>query len=1166
MSPECYAGYSVVSGTFITMLPQWYSQVVTIIFIAIDLLLVNSQHCSWLVDVTTFEEPFRQTSVIHDDVELVSLQNFLENQFEVKTMQPLYQEVYKAFPYYIRLQITCGQTISSSKARTVAQQGLSPKVTITYDSNHITGHLSSILYNVEHGALVDLAYLEFGDCDFEMCQPSWIVPLPFLYHTTKMQVKIDLPGHDTIVPDSLVVYLNGYYPDHEQGPIFFRDENSTHMLLRQLQSSHHHYAIQTVTLSTASLLVGGFENSHQMILTEDGFKTILTMEIRLNSQDFVCPYSSAHVKSIATLLDRLLFNTAAGIFEVFASYETLKMVELPTRQLNLPARCYKKMVVVEYAFNSVTHVLAVSTDNQVFDATLMFGEALQFERVHDANGHDPCQLHGGSDCSVVSAGLSGTEDNLYLFLIKSSSNYSVIQMKDSMMTIVPVVESSIDLHGSTNLYLQDASLTTYQSPHLFVWGNVILHSNDLGRSISQLHQYTSTANISLFISSPNTPHFAMLNQLNEIWYGLTGDTVSLVRLRPSAGWSLLHSLPTNEHSYEFWEEASTVSVFYDSETVLQELILFEEDGILHLEPHIVPVGKILQHHMFLTNFEINSIDRSKNMTMFVQSRCPFTEHWFEYHDSASYERLEWFLFNTPHLTWASQVHTANSLKVYQGIVQQMISQNEQDLLQAYSHTDHDPFAKWHRRREDHILYYDYMYRNKLLTSGVHVSATEYEKVYDTGYMLYNQLPRQIYIDLHGIYTFSLILAIDSTELSAFRNLEHLRVSVLLSSYSLLHIHTQKHVSYVNNTVKYEVTLIEQGKLEHQEEPGEHLHPITMLLQVWNSNFKCIDPFHVDDAPQGTYSMSVMLGCPPAVKLVFDVASTLDYLVETRQTPYDCPHPQPEMHCFYYGHTFHPVFKLVDLTTGVANNFSSLYTLTVIGGSENSIDDITIFSEEEIQLYNAQENIGSLIWMPLNEESRGNKSIAVFSSEYNGILWQCQDGSPCANVPTNFPWSPEYFFLIEISNWDVGRESTYCGYKMQFIVKVHGLQISFYRSLRIIALAFLFFIVGSGLYMWCRDDNWKNWKHIKSFAFNKNRIVPVIKESSSSVSDVESATESDSGSSSSERVMEVVEGNPEILRMMTPSGVIRFPNNDDEGTSTGQAMTTKKMNLLFVVQE
>ncbi|XP_071963930.1 cation channel sperm-associated protein subunit gamma 1-like [Antedon mediterranea] len=1147
------------------MIWWWYIQVFTLVVTNLLWDPVCGQPCSWLVDVTTFEEPFRQTTFIRDDKQLVSLKDFLENQFEAKNMQPSIQELYKAYPYYIRVQVLCGQNISVSEARTLVQQGLIPKVTISYDSNHIDGHQSSVLNNIEYGALIDLDCFEFGECGFDICRPSWIVPLPFLYHTTKMQVKVDLPGYNAITPKSLVVYINGYSPNNEGSLIHFCHDNATEDLLQQIKTRQAHYSIQTVTLSTASLLIGGFESTNQIILTEDAFQTLSTIEIQLELEDFVCPGNSSHIKGAATIPDRLIFNTAAGIVEIFGSYEAMKATELPTSELNQPARCYSRMVVVEYAFNSVKHVLAISEENHVYDSPITFGEALHFARVNDSHGQDPCQHYGGSDCLVISVGLSGIEDNLYLFLIQSSSNYSLIQMKDSIMTTIPISEKIAESHDSTNLYLCELSLTTYQSTHMFIWGSVILHSNDLGRTIRQLNQYTSISNITLFVSSPNTPHFAILNQLNEVWYGLIGDNVSLMKLKPSSGWSLVHSLANNYHSKELWDVSSTVSIFYDSETVLHELVLFENNGVLYLESHVIPIGRILQHHEFLENLQLFPVDRSKPTPIVYQSRCPFTELSFVYHNRAKYERLEWFQFNAPHLAWQSQIHTADSVKVYQGIVQQMTLQNEQNLLQPYSHTD--PFAKWLSRRQDNTLYNDYMFRNKLLTYGVHVSPTEYKKLYDQDDIMSDQLPRRIFLDLFDSYTFSLVLAIDKSELTVFRNLENLRVSVSLSNYSLVHVHTDRQTSYVNNTVTYEITLMDQGQIQHQEAPGQHHHPVTMLLQVWNSNFKCVNPYTVDnDAPQGTYSMSVKLGCPPALKLVFDMASTLEQLVTMHQKPYDCAHPQPDMHCFYYDHPFHPVFKLVDLATGNSTNFTSDYTLTVIGGSETSIDDIKMFSTQDILRHNSQENAGSLIWIPLDEESRGDGSIPIFSHLHNGIVWRCQDESPCSNVPVQFPFSPEYYFLIEVSNWDVGKETTNCGYKIQFIIKVHGLQISFYRSLRIMGFTFLVLILTCGLYLWCKEDDWKNWKCISNVIFSKNVVIPVVEESSSSILHVDdSSQESDAESSSSEHLMEVVEGNPEILKMITPSGVIHFSTIEEEDTTTSET-TQNHQQVLSILHE
>ena len=66
------------------------------------------------------------------------------------------------------------------------------------------------------------------------------------------------------------------------------------------------------------------------------------------------------------------------------------------------------------------------------------------------------------------------------------------------------------------------------------------------------------------------------------------------------------------------------------------------------------------------------------------------------------------------------------------------------------------------------------------------------------------------------------------------------------------------------------------------------------------------------------------------------------------------------------------------------------------------------------LYSAKDE--TLMWIPIEGDiPLTNDSAVIFNHQHNGVLWSCQQHSACSDVPLRFPYAPEYYFLIEVSN-------------------------------------------------------------------------------------------------------------------------------------------------------
>eukprot|EP00058_Branchiostoma_floridae_P027673 XP_002613164.1 hypothetical protein BRAFLDRAFT_73083 [Branchiostoma floridae] len=148
----------------------------------------------------------------------------------------------------------------------------------------------------------------------------------------------------------------------------------------------------------------------------------------------------------------------------------------------------------------------------------------------------------------------------------------------------------------------------------------------------------------------------------------------------------------------------------------------------------------------------------------------------------------------------------------------------------------------------------------------------------------------------------------------------------------------------------------------------------MLSEPWNAPLNC---FHQEKA-QGVLSTRVMLGCPLSVKVLFDSATSLPYSI----TKYSCRQTDPDIPCFYLNKAFRPFFKVNDLVTRTSVEYKGNYTLLLIGGGWNSLSNVEMWSQEQVELYNPHfREDAPAMWWP------GSSVLAtdrIFSQNQNAI--------------------------------------------------------------------------------------------------------------------------------------------------------------------------------------
>uniref|UniRef100_A0A8C6VLQ8 Cation channel sperm-associated protein subunit gamma n=1 Tax=Naja naja TaxID=35670 RepID=A0A8C6VLQ8_NAJNA len=159
-------------------------------------------------------------------------------------------------------------------------------------------------------------------------------------------------------------------------------------------------------------------------------------------------------------------------------------------------------------------------------------------------------------------------------------------------------------------------------------------------------------------------------------------------------------------------------------------------------------------------------------------------------------------------------------------------------------------------------------------------------------------------------------------------------------------------------------------------------------------------------PQGIDALEIHIGCPPGKRLAFDITYTKNYTTEKNKRYFDCVVPDPEMPCFYFSDVFFPFFLIQDMVTGDSGRFHD--------SKPRDMKQLILGS-----------HLGQNLFFPFR--------------------WICQKDSPCYDIVPQSMATPDYFFVIKVSNRGVDQ-TTYCDYALEFIVHIHGLRLSPTRAL------------------------------------------------------------------------------------------------------------------------
>ncbi|XP_078592712.1 cation channel sperm-associated auxiliary subunit gamma-like isoform X1 [Branchiostoma floridae x Branchiostoma japonicum] len=1047
----------------------------------------------WWVDEIRYSH-LTESVAVQSSTPLVPVGNVWKD-LGVQNVVSELQDDYSAFPYWLRIQVKQNNKVSHSAARYLALRGITPVVRfLPRASPRVDNSLPSGSMEL-HGALIDQADWKVdhdnSSCYF-LCEPAWLVPLPMDNYTSLPRVEV-LGGGDAVLMKML---SEGVHIHHFHSQLLeFPDAlgNKSDLSVSDLATWDPYHAVH-IPLLSPSIIMTGFGNSTLGVFTSDQFETHNVIQFRIPSRqetNLCSDWTSAPPTIFSNLMfpGSLLLATSAGV------------VQYPLGEYANTTKCVSKLIGPSDPLSGRFQVLGIGGepdkgDVLVADMTDSKYQAIDFVELVDHRNLSYCAVLDRtgdySACTLVDAAISPVTNQTFLFLVltndmNADKHYHVMQFigepgqgtweelsvisdklpPKSQFDHFTWLTSDVQDQGQDQLTLTGMSFLGMVSQGLYLWGSAVLYSEDAGRTLWWLHTFMSNSTVTQLVPSGDGA-FAFLTDSQELWYGMAGTT-RLVKLRPSEGWSLAESfgdLQICSHN------TSTLAIFMDINSELREVLTIVTNNSVQISSQTIPVIDILQHQTYLTGIQkmqtaLAGTTDVDNFPVTIPRSCPYSFMQLEIPDIQHNSDMKKFNIRPARISYYRPVHTSDSLAVYSGMVHYMTHYKPPQEW-AYSLAAINNFQNLLAAHENVQDYYTYMYSTRNI-KDVFLSLEDYQEPHSNASA--TQFPQHIFLDTKASFIVYIRMNLHpahpkDTETYEHTSMDHLQLSVWVSEPTLLDVTANKTVFYHNSSVLYQITVADTGVYKQQHPPGEKLQAVSLQMQPWNAPLNC---FH-QEKTQGVLSTRVMLGCPLSVKVLFDSATSLPYSI----TKYSCRQTDPDIPCFYLNKAFRPFFKVNDLVTRTSIEYKGNYTLLLIGGGWNSLSNVEMWSQEQVELYNPHfREDAPAMWWP------GSSVLAtdrIFSQNQNAISWIWPMDSPWCQLVPNMGAVPEYYLLFRFSNKGVDS-STNCEHTLQFYIRVYGNPVHYSFKIALLFATFVFGLLAAITYYLCHRNDAKLWNKV-----------------------------------------------------------------------------------------
>ncbi|XP_077192649.1 cation channel sperm-associated auxiliary subunit gamma-like isoform X2 [Paroedura picta] len=993
------------------------------------------------------------------DRELFFKQESLKNQHEIfkelvdSAIDPNDKNAhYLGFPYYLKVNLSCTHQDSARAVRKAHYSGLIPIVTIAFQEPVHSVRQKPELLEIEMKAA---PYKIPGNCDSEdLCEMCWYTPMPIMNGSVVMTATVrsnNLGFH--MRGRRVFMNINGYVKEIHSRPEFSIGEQMTNV--KSYFTLRDSSRPLWYTYNQAPVLIlGEIPNSKAIILSDTAFEDHFIIEVAIDScwiSSQKCPwdkFSSSILDAIAT--ESTLFVRQNQLVYYFTgNYSALYMntsgSELWTRILG--KKCVRKLNPVIFPKNNTEYVIALGggwQEGEFFLITVSDG----IVKHASSSKKSVCTVLGGR-CRLIQV-VYATEQNRFFMLVqtitdRNVSSYYIMaypQANDQGFVVIIGQEKNTDIP----MVPKGISYNPF-SQIFYIWGNMILQSNDL-KNYLYLSHFPSTSSIKYFVQS-YAGHYACVTDDEQVWISNEGNSI-IRKLYPSRAWKLHINLQLMSASRQYTRHEAMITLFFDKNS-LQEIVYMEDDlGNGKLIRREFPQRYILTYSHII-DYPHQLLSSEGNDYIKFSHSCPFARvRIVDLPPPQRFTRKEYYHTKPPDIMDKTGFHDKRSLIVYQGLIFELLWLHSA-YNRPYADPVHDPTWRWWKNKMEDAQYYSYVASNRNSSGGVHVNMANYVKVYNQ--LASNAMPETIYLDKNNVYNFSVFFTIRTKEQSLGESAEENSLSfvwltIIVSHPEYVNVFLYRTELISRGAVLYKVTVKDTGVFPRQDLSGKKLVKSSMIFSVANAVTRCYDHTPLGPAIKGYRVLPVIIGCPPGRRLAFDITGTLKFSIRKNKRYFDCVNPDPEMPCFFFNDVFYPSFLIQDMVTGDSGPFKGSYIFTIIGGGPYLKENIRYFSPEEIMRYNSN-NISELwghIWLKADTKvNKTNDGFHILSGAESGILWVCQEHSPCYDILPRDMLAPHYFFVIRVTNRGVDQ-TTYCDYALEFIIHVHGLRISPTRAI------------------------------------------------------------------------------------------------------------------------
>uniref|UniRef100_A0A8C9M9L3 Cation channel sperm associated auxiliary subunit gamma n=1 Tax=Panthera tigris altaica TaxID=74533 RepID=A0A8C9M9L3_PANTA len=536
------------------------------------------QECIWHVVLIKFEAVGEEgrSDRFFDLEPLESLDSVFSLLVDAPTDQ---NEKYLGFPYYLKINYSCGGESSEAQVRKGHLTGLKPLVLVTFQSpvNFHRWKIEQLQIQMEAAP-----FRSKERCNAEeVCTMSWYTPMPIKNGSVVMYVDVRSNGLGPFVQNKRFhVNINGFLQKQQDNTLQFTVGNEIFNLIPRYFINVPSRPLWHTVNQTPVLILGGIPDEKSVLLTDTSFTDFFLVELNIDScwvGSFYCPQASftATIYDAIATESTLFIRQNQLVYYFTGTYVTLHESNQGSGSWVrvLANECIKKLCPVHAHGNGSEYIMALTTgkrEGYVHFGTITDGR-VSFELL--PRQRSVCEGNYLAILYTIPEFIPDARGLEFLMLLGTESHTTFLMVPKGMF------------------YNQYSNL-------LYIWGNFLLQSYNYENFI-YLADFPKEQSIKYLVNSFRGD-MAIVTETEEIWYLLEGS-YRMYKLFPSRGWEVHINLQVMHQSSVYTPNETMVTLFYE-DTKLYQLVYLMKNQQGQLVKRHVPVEQLLMYQQLSNHY------------------------------------------------------------------------------------------------------------------------------------------------------------------------------------------------------------------------------------------------------------------------------------------------------------------------------------------------------------------------------------------------------------------------------------------------------------------------------------------------------------------------------------------------------------------------------------